>query len=118
LQHLGETRTQLERLADMLNRHGVAPNEHRDQSMQTLIGEARKWLAMLDDPAARDAALFASAQRIEHYEIAIYGSLAAWAKKLGFHEDLETLLTILDEERRADATLTDLAKDRVNAAAA
>ena len=114
--HLGETRKQLERLGSIVKRHDADPSEHEDQSMRSLIAEEEKWAGMLND-SLRDAALIASAQRIEHYEIAVYGTLACWAKQLGHDEDLDVLLTILDEEKQADERLTELAKREVNPSA-
>jgi ferritin-like metal-binding protein YciE len=113
-EHLRETRTQLDRLDEVLSRHGAEPREHRDRSMETILGEAGKWAMMIDDPEPRDAAMIASAQRIEHYEIAVYGTLATWAKQLGLNEDMRVLLSILEEEKAADAKLTELAKKEVN----
>jgi ferritin-like metal-binding protein YciE len=82
--------------------------------MQAMIQEAEKWAGMVQEPALRDAGLIASAQRVEHYEIAIYGTLATWAKQLGLQQDLQTLHEILDQEKQADTKLTDLAKANVN----
>lgn len=115
---LGETRSQLERMNTILKRHGAEAREHRDQSMKTIIAEARKWTSKIDDPDCRDAGLIASAQRIAHYGIAVYGTLATWAKQQGLKEDISALLAILDEEKTADAALTQLAKETVNAQAA
>lgn len=115
---VADTRAHCERLDAILARHGANPGAHRDQSMAALVAEADKWSGMIEDPDCRDTALIASAQRLQHYEIAAYGSLATWAKQLGFQEDLDQLLLILDEEKRADETLTDLAKSVVNPAAA
>ncbi len=117
-EHLGETRSHLQRVEDILERHGANPREHTDQSMQRLIGESEKWAGMVDDTNLRDAGLIASAQRIEHYEIAAYGTLACWAKQLGLKDDLETLLSILEEEKAADGKLSELAKREVNPEAA
>ena len=116
--HLGETRSHLERMDAILSRHGAEPREHRDQSMQTILSEAEKWAELIEDPVCRDAAMIASAQRVEHYEIAVYGTLAAWAKQLDLTDDQSTLIGILDEERAADGILTDLAKREINAKAA
>jgi ferritin-like metal-binding protein YciE len=113
-EHLRETRTQLDRLDEMLSRHGAAPRAHKDRSMETILGEAGKWAMMIDEPEPRDAGLIASAQRIEHYEIAVYGTLATWAKQLGLRRDMDTLLVILEEEKSADWKLTALAKRQVN----
>lgn len=117
-EHLRETRSQLDRLDSILKAHDAQPREHQDSSMQTILGEAGKWAMMIDEPATRDAGLIASAQRVEHYEIAVYGTLATWAKQLGLDEDLKVLLSILEEEKAADAKLTDLAKRAVNPEAA
>lgn len=112
--HLNETRTQLRRIEEVLARHGAGARQHTDQSMTTLIAEADRWVGMIGDSSLRDAAIIASGQRIEHYEIAVYGTLAAWAKQLGLEEDLKTLLAVLEEEKEADTKLTELAKREVN----
>jgi ferritin-like metal-binding protein YciE len=116
--HLEETRSQRDRLDTVLRRHGAEPREHVDQSMQAIVREAEKWARMVQDPDLRDAGLIASAQRVEHYEIAVYGSLATWAKQLGLDEDLQALLAILEEEKRTDERLSQLAKRVVNPDAA
>ena len=77
--------------------------------MEAILAEAKRWAAMVEDRDLRDAGLIASAQRVEHYEIAVYGTLATWAKQLGLQEDLRILLEILDEEKRTDDNLTELA---------
>ena len=86
--------------------------------MQAIVREAEKWAKMVQDPDLRDAGLIASAQRVEHYEIAVYGTLATWAKQLGLDEDERTLHANLDEEKRADEKLSALAKRIVNPDAA
>ena len=116
--HLEETRSQRDRLEAVLCRHRAEPREHVDQSMQAIVREAEKWAKMVQDPDLRDAGLIASAQRVEHYEIAVYGTLATWAKQLGLDEDERTLHAILDEEKRTDETLTSLAKQVINPDAA
>lgn len=116
--HLGETRAQLDRIHDILDRHKVDAREHEDQAMRAILSEAEKWIGMLDNPALRDAGLIASAQRIEHYEVAVYGTLATWAKQLGHDEDLSALLETLEQEKSADSKLSELAKREVNPEAA
>jgi ferritin-like metal-binding protein YciE len=116
--HLDETRWQQSQLDEILRRHGVDPREHVDQAMQAMLKEAEKWAGMVPDQDLRDAGLIASAQRVEHYEIAVYGSLATWAKQLGLDEDLPVLLDILEEEKRTDESLSTLAKRVVNPDAA
>ena len=116
--HLELTRSQRERLDGALKRHGADAREHRDGSMETIIREADRWARMVQDPDLRDAGLIASAQRIEHYEIAVYGSLATWAKQLGLDEDVQALLAILEEEKRTDERMSMLAKRMINPDAA
>jgi ferritin-like metal-binding protein YciE len=116
--HLEETRWQQSQLDEILRRHGVDPREHVDQAMQAMLKEAEKWAGMVPDQDLRDAGLIASAQRVEHYEIAVYGSLATWAKQLELDEDLPALLDILEEEKRTDESLSRLAKRVVNPDAA
>lgn len=116
--HLEKTRLQRDRLDETLRRHGVERREHVDQSMQTMIRESEKWASMVQSPELRDAGLIASAQRVEHYEIAVYGTLATWAKQIGLEDDLRVLHGILDEEKQADAKLSMLAKQIVNPDAA
>jgi ferritin-like metal-binding protein YciE len=112
--HLEATRSHQARLDEILRRCGAEPREHVDQAMQSLLQEAEKWAGMVKDPDLRDAGLIASAQRVEHYEIAVYGSLATWAKQLGLEQDLQALLGILEEEKQADEKLSALAKRVVN----
>jgi ferritin-like metal-binding protein YciE len=116
--HLEETRWQQSQLDEILRRHGVDPREHVDQAMQAMLKEAEKWAGMVPDQDLRDAGLIASAQRVEHYEIAVYGSLATWAKQLELDEDLPALLDILEEVKRTDESLSRLAKRVVNPDAA
>ena len=116
--HLEETRAQRDRLDEILRRSGAEPRAHQDQSMQAIVRESEKWARMVQDPQLRDAGLIASAQRVEHYEIAVYGTLATWAKQLGLDEDERTLHAILEEEKRTDERLSGLAKQLVNPDAA
>lgn len=116
--HLQETRNHHDRVESLLRSHGANPSEHKDQSMQAIIGEADKWSGMVPDHGLRDASLIASAQRIEHYEMAVYGSLATWAKQLGLSEDQATLHAILEDEKHADQKLTEVAEQAVNPDAA
>jgi ferritin-like metal-binding protein YciE len=116
--HVEETRSQRERVESILRNHGADPQAHRDQAMERLIAEAEKTVSMIDEPLLRDAEMIASAQKVEHYEIAAYGTVAAYAGILGFTDDQNTLHAILDEEKNTDRTLTDLAEKLVNKDAA
>lgn len=116
--HVAETTMHRDRVGQLLQRHNASPREHRDQSMETLIRESEKFAGMIQDPNARDAGLIGSAQCVEHYEIASYGTVACWAKQLGLDEDVQALVSILEEEKRADEKLTQIAKSAVNPQAA
>jgi len=114
IHHRAETETQKLRLETILHKHGADPAAHVDQAMQALIAETRKMLAMLGTDDLRDAGLIASAQRIEHYEIAVYGTAAALAGQLDLRDEQKILHLSLEEEKRFDVLLTQLAKREVN----
>jgi ferritin-like metal-binding protein YciE len=82
--------------------------------MQTLITETKKMLTILTNDDLRDVGLIASAQKLEHYEIAAYGTAAALAGQLDLRDEQEMLHLSLEEEKRVDALLTQLAKREVN----
>jgi ferritin-like metal-binding protein YciE len=116
--HLEETKRQRDRLDQLLQKYGVDKREYEDGSMRAIIREAERWAKMVSDADARDAGIIASAQRVEHYEIAVYGTLATWARQLGLGEDEQALRSILAEEKRADERLSRLAELNVNREAA
>jgi ferritin-like metal-binding protein YciE len=82
--------------------------------MEALLNETEKMLSLLEDDRLRDAGLIASAQKLEHYEIAAYGTAAALASQLELRDDQRMLHDSLEEERKTDAALTKLAKGEVN----
>ena len=86
--------------------------------MEALLNETEKMLSLLEDDNLRDAGLIASAQKLEHYEIAAYGTAAALASQLELRDDQRMLHDGLEEERKTDAALTKLAKGEVNQDAA
>lgn len=112
--HLAETRAQYEQIRDLLKRYRADRGELRDEAMKVMIGETERLVATVERGPLRDAALIAAAQRIEHQEIAVYGTLAAYAKMLGRHEEKRILGAILEEERAADEDLSDIATGLVN----
>src|SRR5215471_19107750 len=101
----------------MLQKHGANPRAHRDQAMQALVNETEKMMGIVKGDDLRDAALIASAQKVDHYEIAAYGTAAALAGQLDLREDQRLLHESLEEEKGTDAALTRLAKSEVNRAA-
>jgi ferritin-like metal-binding protein YciE len=117
VRHREETQVQKERLESILQSHGADPKAHTDQAMQALVNETEKMLSMLKGNDLRDAGLIASAQKLEHYEIAAYGTAAALAGQLDLRGDQQALHKSLDEEKKADVLLTQLAKGWVNQAA-
>jgi ferritin-like metal-binding protein YciE len=117
-QHLDETRSQARRVQEVLSRRRASPRAHVDQALQALVRKSEKWAGMLNDPALADAGLIASAQKIEHYEIAAYGTVAAYAGMLGYEDDQRELHAILEEEKATDVKLTEIAKSIANPKAA
>jgi ferritin-like metal-binding protein YciE len=117
IHHRAQTEVQGERLATILKKHGANPAAHVDQAMQALVSETRKMATMLKPDDLRDAGLIASAQKIEHYEIAAYGTAAALAGQLDLRDEQKMLHLSLEEDQRFDALLTQLGKHEVNPSA-
>ena len=107
--HLQETRGHLERINDVIATSGIAKSGETCKAMQGLIEEGNEIVSATGDPMAKDAALIAAAQRVEHYEIAAYGTAVTLADHLGFGDAKETLDQTLDEEGAADKLLTKIA---------
>jgi ferritin-like metal-binding protein YciE len=115
-EHLEETRGHVRRLEQVFEAIGVKPQAEHCDGMEGLISEGSEVAEMEGDGDARDAALIGAAQRVEHYEIAAYGTARTLAKQLG-HDDAAKLLSeTLDEESAADEKLTKIAES-VNVAA-
>ena len=107
--HLDQTRGHVERLGKVIGELGMTNSSTTCKAMQGLIAEGDEIVRMPGDPVAKDAALIAAAQRIEHYEIAAYGTARTLAGELD-HASAEKLLgATLDEESAADKLLTKLA---------
>lgn len=108
-EHLDETRAHVRRLEQIFEQLGISAPAEKCKGMEGLIAEGDEIVAAQGDPAAKDVALIAAAQRVEHYEIAAYGTARTLAAELG-HDDVETLLNeTLDEESNADKKLTQIA---------
>lgn len=116
--HLSETRNQVARLEQIFRMQGVTAKQVDCPAMDGLIKEADQVSGDIADKAVLDAGIIAAAQSVEHYEIARYGTLIAWAKELGRNDCVSLLMQTLDEEKGADKKLTVLAENRVNRAAA
>lgn len=116
-QHRSETETQMERLEEVFESLGQTAKGKRCEAMDGLLEEAKELMEDFEDDPALDAALVAAAQKVEHYEIATYGSLCAWAEQLGLEEALPLLEETLQEEKQTDQNLTELAVGILNAEA-
>src|SRR5437773_2667830 len=109
--HLHETEGHVERLEQIFGMIDKTARAKKCPAMDGLIAEADETVAEAEDDATRDAAIIASAQTVEHYEIARYGTLATWAELLGYAEAKDLLGQTLNEEKAADEKLTGLAED-------
>jgi ferritin-like metal-binding protein YciE len=108
-QHLEETRGHVRRLEEVLSQIGESPGGEKCKGMEGLIAEGREILQMQGDPNVIDAALIAAAQRVEHYEIAGYGTVKTLAGHLDLGDAKSLLDETLDEESKADKLLTKIA---------
>jgi ferritin-like metal-binding protein YciE len=108
-EHLGETRDHVSRLEEIFGQLGKQPSGERCKAMQGLIAEGSGIIAADGNPTVKDVALIAAAQRVEHYEIAAYGTLKTLADQLGHGDAKDLLDQTLDEESSADKLLTKIA---------
>ena len=111
--HLKETQRQVRRLEQVFRAVGEKPRGKKCDGIIGIVEEGSKAMEELDG-AVLDAALIAGAQKVEHYEIASYGTLAYFAGLLGNEEAKNLLGETLDEEKAADRKLNDIAKSKVN----
>ena len=116
--HLGETKNQVARLEQVFRMHGVEAKGVDCPAIDGIIEEAEDVTGEAATGEVMDAAIVASAQAVEHYEITRYGSLIAWAKRLGRSDCAAVLQETLEEEKAADMALTQVAESAVNARAA
>lgn len=116
--HLRETEGQVNRLERIFKELGQAPRGKKCKGMEGLLEEGKEVLEEDGEPAVIDAALIASAQRVEHYEIAAYGCLRTYAELLGYSQAQQLLQQNLQEEEAADKKLTALGESGINEAAA
>jgi len=112
--HLEETQTHVTRLEEAVEKLGESLKRKTCAAMKGLVEEAQELMKEQKDSSALDAALIAAAQKVEHYEIASYGTLCAWAKQMGHDDALELLNETLEEEKAADEKLTSIAESIAN----
>jgi ferritin-like metal-binding protein YciE len=116
-EHLEQTRHQVERLEQIFEKLGARAKGKKCYAMQGLIEEGEDLIDEEPEPDVLDAGLIAAGQKVEHYEIAGYGTVITWAEHLGHHEAAELLKQTLAEEKATDEKLTHLAESRINLAA-
>ncbi|MBY0526994.1 MAG: ferritin-like domain-containing protein [Gemmataceae bacterium] len=113
-EHLVQTRNHVNRLERAFEKLGAALKENTCEAMEGLIEEGQEIMSQWGDSEVRDAGLIAAAQKVEHYEIASYGSVCAWADQLGQQEVAQLLHETLDEEKQTDEKLTHMAEQQIN----
>ncbi len=116
--HLAETETQIQRLDQVFSMLGLKAESVTCQAIDGIIKEAEEVVGEVADAAVLDAGLLAAAQAVEHYEIARYGTLVAWGRRLGHGDAVALFEKTLAEEKATDKKLTDLAAAEVNKKAA
>jgi ferritin-like metal-binding protein YciE len=116
--HLEETKGHLDRLERVFEMLGEKVQGTHCEGMTGLVDEGRAILDEDLDEFSTDAGLIAAAQRVEHYEMAAYGALVAWARIMELNEAADLLQTTLDEEKAADEKLSSLAEGGINQQAA
>ncbi len=112
--HVEETEQQVQRLEQVLEKFGESTRGKKCKGMEGLISENDELISEKPEPEVLDAGLIVGLQKVEHYEIAGYGSCVTFAKLLGDQESARLLAQTLDEEEAADKKLTDIAKKAVN----
>lgn len=117
-QHLQETRNHLTRLDRVFSAIGKQPETKTNDIFDKMSSAVKDSISNIEETPLRDAALIANANIVEHYEIATYGTLAAFARSLGLQEAASLLDQTLNEEKQADSKLTQLAEGITNPQAA
>jgi len=112
--HLEETQGQIERIDRVVESAEIKLKRVKCVAMEGLVEEGQEQIEEIEKGPILDAALIAAAQKVEHYEIATYGTLATLAKKLGYAEGMKLLLETLQEEKATDEKLTMLAKQELS----
>lgn len=115
--HLEQTKGHVNRLEKIFEELDTAPRAKHCKGMEGLLEEGKEVFELDTDPATKDAGLIGAAQKVEHYEIAAYGTLIAMANQMGHTTVAKILEQTLTEEKEADALLTQIAEGAVNQAA-
>jgi ferritin-like metal-binding protein YciE len=113
-EHLEQTRRQITRLEQIFQKLDESPKGQKCKGLEGIINEGEDWMDKDSPPAVCDAALISAAQRVEHYEIAGYGTVRTFARRLGFEDQATMLNETLQEEGATDKKLTNLAESYIN----
>lgn len=114
LKHEKETKDQIAKLERVMNSLGIKVKGKKCPAILGIIAEAEELMKECKEPEVLDAALIAAGQKAEHYEIATYGTLCNFAKRLGHSAEATILHSILEQEKKTDEALTDLANGGIN----
>jgi ferritin-like metal-binding protein YciE len=117
-EHLEQTKGHAQRLEQILSSNNATTRGAKCKGMEGIVAEGAEMIEEEADAEVKDAGLIAAAQRVEHYEMAGYGTVRAYAELLGDQEGAKLLQTTLEEERETDQKLSKLAKSAINVAAA
>jgi ferritin-like metal-binding protein YciE len=112
--HLEETEGQARRLEEAMESIGESLRRKKCKAMEGLLAEGKEMMEEFKGNPALDAVLIAAAQKVEHYEIASYGTVSAWAQCMGHSEAVDLFQETLAEEKSADEKLTSIAEDLAN----
>ncbi len=115
--HLKETENQRKRIEKIMENHKFSPGGHKCKGIEGIIKEAEEVLDEVEGEEAKDAAIISMCQRVEHYEMAGYGTARAFAEQLSLYDEADELIKSLNEESAADHKLATLAWRKVNALA-
>ena len=116
--HLQQTEEQIDRLEQVFEQLEMPAKGKPCRGMKNLIAEGNEMIGEAEDDDTRDAVMIAAAQKVEHYEIASYGTVRTWAELLGMNEVASLLEESLEEEKETDQKLTSLAESHINMEAA
>ena len=116
-EHLEQTKGHAQRLEQILSNHKTTTRGPKCKGMEGIVAEGSEMIEEEADPEVKDAGLIAAAQRVEHYEMAGYGTARSYAELLDDQEGAKLLQTTLEEEKQTDQKLTKLAKSAINVAA-
>lgn len=113
-QHLQQTKEHVARIEEVFKRIGAPPQTQPNTVLEQMHEEAKQMMQNIEKSELRDAALIVAGNQVEHYEVAAYGSLRTFAQLLGKDDLVDILQKTLDEEKKADAKLTEVGESQIN----